>query len=100
MSDFWNIFHFAGGVSAAGIVIAICHNRCQHWATILFASLSGFAVNLFWELVIDVYGWFSFLGMRGDADVGDILRGGGGGVAIALLYLFYLRKQKGTWKLG
>ncbi len=98
MDTFWNMAHIIGGAAFAFLVIAVCRKRFQPWVTILFTALIGFVVNLIWELVIDVYGWFAFLGLGGDADIGDVIRGSIASMAIAVFYIFVLRKQKGTWR--
>ena len=98
MNDLWNIMHMIGGAAVACIVIALCHNKCEHWATILFTSLSGFVANLFWELIVDVYGWVTIFGRAGTPDIKDIIRGGIASIAIAVLYMLAFRKKYGSWR--
>jgi len=98
MTDFWNIAHTVGGAAAAFIVIAFGHKNLIHWVTIIFAALSGFVVNFFWELIVDVFGWFTFFGRAGTPDINDVIRGGIASIVIAILYCFALRKKYGTWR--
>ena len=86
MNALYNFAHIVGGMAAAFIVMEICRKRLANWVTMCLMVLAALAVNGLWELMIDTWGWFSFIEAAAEPDIGDIIRGALGGAVIAVWY--------------
>ena len=98
MIDFNNCLHIIGGAGFAFLAILIVRKKAEAWATILIGILIGTMANVFWELVVDTYGWITWFGRASAPDPLDVYRGCAGSIVMAIIYLFYLRYKTGTWR--
>ena len=92
MTDFNTLYHIAGGIVSALLVIFIMDKRCYFGSTMGLSLLSGFIVNGLWELLADTFHWLPFHAVK--PDVWDIVYGGAGGAIICVAYFIH-KFQKG-----